>query len=348
MVRTRSESASNKEEWIDDRWHLQKLEDWRSYVIFEADYGMLRDGSVLEIELSTGPVIRTSYDLTSLFNTPVQPNIDNCGEEPWPQQRTYVPLVNAQDVHSSTVSYRTDSIREGGLWTQVEVRAQGSESPDGALTLLMSCQGTNGSQRLSMRGLSGIEGFETAVSLAIDDGASQVLNWRVSTWEETGQRPIWIEGGREIALLRGASTVTVEVLAAGLGPVTFDLDGFFDTPVQGNIDECGYYKPGETRDPPIELNTQGKHAGHQRRRHCRSVAAVADQRSASKHLPDGESLERWMAGNQFSPYLWADWDSAVRLGLADRRADRRTGFHSMVARRDGPASRDLGGHLAWQ
>ena len=321
----------DNEEWIDDQWHLQALEDWRSYAIFELNYGMLRTGSVLEIELLTSSVIRTSFDLTNLFNTPVQPNIDNCGEEPWPQERTYVPIVNVTSMPNDRVSYRVGSPGANGFGSQVWVQTANPERPSQVLSLAMSCMGTNGPQRLSLRGLGGIEGFgtavETAVSLVIDEGAPQVLIWRAISWEETGQSNVWIDGGREIALLRNASMVTIDVPASGLGPVIFDLDGFFETPVQGNIDECGNYKPGETREPPRALNTRGSRQGVNR--HATLVEWQRSQGATS--LPSTLVMEsRWNDGQRDVGLILSCGPEGTRLFLWGSQVDALAGRKATV------------------
>ena len=38
-----------------------------------------------------------------------------------------------------------------------------------------------------------------------------------------------------------ADTMTITIPQLAIGPVTFDLRGMFDTPVQGNLDHCGNY-----------------------------------------------------------------------------------------------------------
>ena len=112
-------------------------------------------------------------------------------------------------------------------------------------------------------GFSPIDEAEVDVTLTIDGRVSETSTWFVSHFDDAfddGSRSsvTSLDSARHLAQLRGASSVTVEIPATGLAPFTYDLTGMFDTPVQENIDECGFYKPGETREPPPEFNTSGR------------------------------------------------------------------------------------------
>ena len=141
-------------------------------------------------------------------------------------------------------------------WETESLGAAGSH-----LTLRVACWDGHGLQ-VSIQGTPVLAENEIDVTLMIDENEPETSTW--STWPQggvPGASNFSQESGRHLAQLRGASSLTVEIPATGLPPFTFNLRGMFDSPVQENIDECGFYKPGETREPPVELNNSGNTQG---------------------------------------------------------------------------------------
>ena len=79
------------------------------------------------------------------------------------------------------------------------------------------------------------------IDLATDDGDVETQYWRLHS---VGTQR-WLSADEQISKvlvrLREASTATVTIIGSGLAPATFNVDGMFDTPIQGNIDNCGNY-----------------------------------------------------------------------------------------------------------
>ncbi|MCY4618380.1 MAG: hypothetical protein OXD50_07495 [Chloroflexi bacterium] len=250
-------------EWLDEAWTLQTTDsDW-SFANFQTDLDRLRGGATLEYEFPLRPIVRASFDLTALFGTPVQPNIDNCGRALWPPNATYVPIANVQGNASAAVSYSAMKFADGSVYSSVTNTVTSTDAPEGFVNLEISCYEASG-LRFSIGNLSDIDSDELDVILSIDDRPAETSSWAVGLFPDSDLRylNVWrSDATRLLAGLRAASTMTVTIPASGLAPLVFDLSGMFDTPVQENLDECGYYKPGETREPPPTLSTSGETQG---------------------------------------------------------------------------------------
>lgn len=268
IVRSRVDGGA----WVEERWTIWTNNVGRTYTNVQVDYDRLREAQSVEFEFPSMPVVRASFGLAALFDTPVQTNIDNCGVPMWPESASYVPIVNAGGVVSATVWYQAYAAADTVstyVDNTIETPAPADDSMEtellGAagshLTLRVACWDGHGLQ-VSVQGIPELAARETDVTLIIDEREPETSTW--STWPlggVPGAASSSPEPGRHLAQLRGASSLTVEIPATGLPPFTFDLRGMFNSPVQENIDECGFYKPGETREPPVELNTSGNTQG---------------------------------------------------------------------------------------
>ncbi len=249
-------------EWIDEAWRINTTDSGFTFVNFQTDFERLRSGATVEYEIPLSPVVRASFNLTALFGTPVQPNIDNCGEELWPQTATYVPIVNVQGRASAGIGYSTRLTADGAVSTSVESIVTASDAPDGDVAFEVGCD--TAGLYFEVGNTRTIEGRETELILSIDDRPAEMSSWSVAQFTDSDRSLLSLRGNeaaRLMAQMRGAASMTVEIPASGLEPLVFDLRDMFDTPVQGNIDECGFYKPGETREPPPALNTSGNTQG---------------------------------------------------------------------------------------
>ena len=255
-------SRVDESEWIDEAWRINTTDSGFTFVNFQTDFERLRSGTTVEYEIPLSPVVRASFNLTALFGTPVQANIDHCGEDLWTQTATYVPIVNVQGRASAAIGYSARRAADGAVFTSVTSRITASDAPEGSVTLEVACNGDDlyfviGNTRT-------IEGRETDLILSVDDRPAEASSWEIGFSGDSDLSSLWLwtnDAARLMAQMRGAASVTVEIPAGGLEPLVFDLSDMFDTPVQGNLDECGFYKSGETREPPAALNTSGSTQG---------------------------------------------------------------------------------------
>ena len=235
-------------EWIDEAWRIRTTDRGWTYANFQTDYERLRSGTTVAYEIPLSPVVRASFNLTALFGTPVQANIDHCGEDVWPLTATYVPIGNAQGRASAAISYSARRAADGAVFTSVTSTITASDAPEGSVKLGVSCNSDD--LYFSVGNMRTIEGNETDLSLSVDDRPAEISSWSVARITDSDLRSLLLWGkdaARLMAQMRGAASVTVEIPAGGLEPLVFDLSGMFDSPVQENLDECGYYKTGETR-----------------------------------------------------------------------------------------------------
>ena len=229
-----------------------------TFAPFEPDYERLRQGARVEYEIPLSPVVRVSFDLSALFSTPVQANIDGCGVELWPQVRSYVAITQATGSIGEHISYRAEPVYRSDIsstpviTTHVASWAKAKRGHGGWARLSVGCDSSN---ELSVRiGVFKLDaGGSTDVTLAVGAHAAETSQWHLDIAIQ------FISDGKYgyslrspdpeelIARMRGASVVRVRIPSIGFGPVDFDIEGMFDSPVQGNIDECGQYAPGETR-----------------------------------------------------------------------------------------------------
>ena len=252
-VRTRVDMG----EWTENAWKVERL-DWGTNVQPPLDYERLQSGTTVEIEIQAEPPFRATVDLAALFGTPVQSNIDNCGVPL--STGSYVPIVNVSGEATATIGYHAFII-DGEVHSQVYSPVPWDSAYQGRLWYQVSCHfGTR--LEVDIGGFDVNDAELLNVTQVIDGVAVPSENWRVkalrtSDSDEPVASGVSSPNATElIGRLRDASSLTVTIDGSGLPPVTFDLTGMFDTPIQGNIDNCGNYAPGETREP--WLDTSGR------------------------------------------------------------------------------------------
>ena len=253
-------------DWVEERWstRIDGSGDTVADVgTIQGDYDRLLEAQTLELEFPSTPVMRRSFDLTALFDTPVQTNIDNCGVPLWTQKTTYVPIL-AQGQTSASVSYRALMVQANDpVYSEISNHVSFPGAQGDRLGVEIGCD-ERGSRFVRVGWFKASETDSLDVTLEIDGREFEAEPWRVLTW--TTQSDSWAaaqspESSRLVARLRNASSLTVTIDGTDLPPVTFDLTGMFDTPIQENIDECGFYQPGETRELPPGLNASGTTQG---------------------------------------------------------------------------------------
>ena len=264
VVRSRLDDG----DWVEERWSTRPDGSGDTVAdvgTIQGDYDRLREAQTLELEFPSTPVMRRSFDLTALFDTPVQTNIDNCGTPLWTQDTTYVPIL-ARGQSSASVSYSAQVEEDRGIYSVVTNRVSLPAIPGlrgDRLELEIACF-TFGVQNVRFKWFGVSEADTRDVTLEIDGHEYEAEPWRAFDWMSGSDHWFGVDSRdalRVIARLRGASSLKVTIYGANLPTTTFDVTGMFDTPIQENIDECGFYQPGETREPPPGLNTSGSTQG---------------------------------------------------------------------------------------
>lgn len=224
----------------------------------DAYHALFMSSSVAVITFDGLPDEPLTISTELLFSTPVQSNIENCGQPLWPESKDYVPYgdVNGRDV----VRYdtRVDPNQGGALTTNATTLRGPTDAPD--LTLTVGCFAGKWIHFI-VNQLPTIEPGPTDVSMAVGSRDVVRSQWQAYGYDTpAGQRSsVYIlPDGETLAMLSIAETVTIEVHSIDLGPLTFDLTGLFATPVQENIDACIFSAPGQTRMLPLPYIANGR------------------------------------------------------------------------------------------
>ena len=167
------------------------------------------------------------------------------------EDELYVPVINAHGSVSPAITYTTryDAGSES-VWTEVSSHALVEGAVGGRLSLELTCWQA-GYLSLSVRGFPVNEARATTVRFRIDDGPDMTERWEFEKHFVDG---VPIDSGvrtvRPVVLyeqLSHASRLTIEVVDSSIPETAFDLAGMFETPVEGNLQHCGRYAPGQTR-----------------------------------------------------------------------------------------------------
>ena len=207
---------------------------------------------MLKLDYGSEEPAQGAFDLTNLLGTPIQANFDNCGRAYWPPPRTYVPVIAPQERSSQRQAYLSQENEDGTVTTVVRLSASDTTGNDGVFTIQASCV-VGEALQMNVGVPFAVELGEVSVSLTIDDRPADISTWIATTLGTRGElHPP--SNARVMADLRRASVLIVEAPELFAGPITFHVSEMLETPVQGNLDECGYYKPGEVRTLPLPLN----------------------------------------------------------------------------------------------
>ena len=217
-------------------------------------YERLRGASSLTIEVADSSLPATTFDLTGMFSTPVQDNIDNCGMYKSGETREieydYVPLTG-RGRSAVNVSYTAFVQEEGvvGVSSYVDQQVPMEAARDGEVIFRIGCWAA-GSRGVNLENLPATEASEAAIMLQIDDQEAVSKTWySYSHQHAEGWGGLSARQPEElIEQLRGATTLVITIVDSGLTPITINVPTMFETPIQDNIDNCGRYKAGETRE----------------------------------------------------------------------------------------------------
>ncbi|MDE2744682.1 MAG: hypothetical protein OXI41_01680 [Chloroflexota bacterium] len=239
-------------EWFAEQARVFVGPDGTASVEFSTDLDRLQQGRTLRFAYGIEKQAQGAFDLTNLLGTPIHANFDNCGRDYWPPARTYVPVVAAQEQSSRHLSYVARKNFDDTVTTSVALTAADVPEPGETISLQLHCfESSSLETQVIVPLVSEAGGIE--VTLTIDDRPADTTSWTLSP---TSTRSFLYppSNAQMLAQLRGASVAIMEAPGLLPEPIRFDVGGLFDTPVQSNIDECGYYRPGEVRTQPIPLN----------------------------------------------------------------------------------------------
>lgn len=133
------------------------------------------------------------------------------------------------------------------------------DSPDIEYRLGVDCRGGI-TLKLRVDGLPRPEKpRRVKVRMTTSDGTAVTRDW----WHLMGASP---ESGvlesqsafRDIRLMRGQRTISLEPLASDLPMLNFDIDGLLSTPLQANIEHCGNYASGDVLPIPLPHASRGR------------------------------------------------------------------------------------------
>ena len=221
-------------------------EDARSF------YAKLRFAAHLSIavpELGIGPA---KVPVGQLFNTPLQDNLDYCGDYHPTERRvaepTHVPLTGVSGAVSPYLTYKAVESAFGSriiLTSSVRIAPlQADESVPG-LRLVLLCSAA-GQLLVRIEGLNREHASNDPFGFIVtmdDSNATKSELW-VSGDGEKAVADVE-EGGLLVGMLL-ADSLTLQVPDLEIGPVVFDLTGLFETPIQSNLDHCGAYAERES------------------------------------------------------------------------------------------------------
>jgi len=275
-------------DWYGEPVSFYSYEDGSTIAEFRIALDRLKQEKMLQFVLVLDRPIRGSFDLTNLLGTPIQTNFDNCGRDYWPPERTYVPVVAAEQQSSRQLRYRAHENEDGTISTSVQLTAIAVLEDERAVLLGAHCLSSSALQ-LELAVPQILEPGEVEVTLTIDDRPAHTNTWNTATWRASGflHPP---SNAQLMAQLRRASVLTVEVPELLTVPLIFQLSGMFETPVQGNLDECGFYKPGEVRTLPLPLNLYEVQAAYDTDRDLGVVRFW--ERIPRRTMPETSTLEQ--------------------------------------------------------
>ena len=193
----------------------------------------LRGADTLAVTL--GGSASSTFSLSGLFETPIQPNIDQCGNytDPAWEPLTEAQVGNTDDGVRYTISY--PDWTDGQRLTQIGINAIGepADSNERTVRLAVICQPGQG-RYVQVSGLPAADGEYTFRS-RVDGGAWVEDQLTFYTYSGSAQSNFRVDYDR----FREAQTVEFEFMLSPVVRASFDLAALFATPVQANIDNCG-------------------------------------------------------------------------------------------------------------
>lgn len=210
-------------------------------------YAVLRDVQRLSVTIPQAGIGPIEFPVSQLFATPIQGNLDYCGDYHPTERRLhepmYVPLVGVSGNAGEHLTYEA-SVREFGrrtvLSTVIQVAPRQESEPVSNVRLTLSCR-ESGNIEVQLEGLPRRERASqfVAVTMTMDGGTPTTDEWWIATSADSVVADTESYGLLSGLLLADAMTLSIEEL--DIESAEFDLRNLFETPVQSNLDHCGRY-----------------------------------------------------------------------------------------------------------
>ena len=205
-------------------------------------YRQLQGGEQFTIEVPQLNVGPAHFDLEAMWSTPVLENFDRCEDsehEPIEFERPeYEPVFDLEGQHGEAIEYSAVEVRNGSVVTTVGQAPVYDGIPfqfeigcntSGAVTALLMFPAD-----WEISGTGAVE-----VSLSVDDTSQATEQWHGLTLADGFQ----LRSESSFALVQAlarSQTLVVSVPELEIWNARFDLPPIFSTPVQQNLNHCGY------------------------------------------------------------------------------------------------------------
>ena len=282
----------------------QSLVRWANGA-FDAERVIRRLGGALSLTIGAGTTAESSFDVSHLLASPIQRNIDQCGQLFGPAVNDYVPWAGASQPGTVTYGTGLPDPETGLIRTSIVSTRSTAEA---VISLNLSCV----SSPLIWFGVSGlplIETGQTEVTMAIGGREPVRSEWFAlpgrtdSQGNALSSRVSMFPDPATVAQLMIADSITIEAHDTDLGPITIPLAGLFSSPLQENINHCAFTAPGD------DLNVRVAYRIHaDGRLEVGLQEQSADGSWGELQLPRGRTL---LAGQLADKWLTS---SAVTIG----------------------------------
>lgn len=202
-------------------------------------------GEWLSVTLEGPKPVTARLPLEGLFSTPVQANLEQCGEYGINQtigrdealQPPYTPIRDVTGESGGVRYIATNDLYEGRLTTRVQVVSDATPGFTNHVVLRIECG--KGRLWLSVWGWAGGDQLQP-VRWSIDDGTDHRETW--DQWFGNTNTGYWISPRLDWQVIKVLqSGDRLRLSTGGDAPTYFNLAGLFQTPVQPNLEHCGLW-----------------------------------------------------------------------------------------------------------
>ncbi len=210
-------------------------------------FAEMSDAETMSVTIPDVQVGPTDIPIADLLQTPIRGNLEYCGDYHETERQVldfdYEPVVGLSGTAGPHITYQATESSFGSrsvLTTVLQVAPEDVDPSLSELRLSITCANSRYTTvRLeglppSARGIPAV-----AVTILLDDAEPVTESWWIKTdadriTADTETSSLW----RGLAF---AESMTLTIPRLEIGPLRFDLRGLFETPVQGNLDHCGWY-----------------------------------------------------------------------------------------------------------
>ena len=247
---------------VDVRWQIDdgdvETESWQVSHVYEVStgheagspnpaalYHQLRDAERFTIEVPQLNVGPAHVDLEALLSSPIQENLDRCEDSDYePTEEEYPKHEHAIDLHGKhgeSIEYSAEELSPGSVLTSVRQTAVLPADDDRHFQLEIECN-PSGAISASLRfpadwGLSGVAPVD--VSVRVDAVPPRTEEWYSYWLPDSFQLRSESAAVLVLALAR-SETLWITIPDLEIHSAQFDLPPMFSTPVQENLNHCGY------------------------------------------------------------------------------------------------------------